>query len=134
VVEATETGIRETGRIVTTETRLRKETAGGVAAMFAMLLAVAFAAAFFRQTTKFGKNITAMFYMFAVFAATAVGPNAIIQYGVGMTLLFAPATLIAGMYAITSGNVGQVEPNKKVLYWAAAIYEALMAMFLILVW
>ena len=134
VVEATEAGIRETGGVATTKTRFRQETAYGATAMIAMLLAIIFATAFFRQTTKFGQNITAMLFMFSSLIATVGGSGAIVHYGMSWTLFFAPTTFVAGMVVMMSGDIDGKKPNKKALYWAAAIFEALMALFLILVW
>lgn len=139
VLEATkdslsETSLSETGGITTTETRLRIETVGGVVAMIAMLLAVAFAASFTRQTTKLGVNIIGIFFTLSVLIATAGGAISIMRYGMSWTLILAPAVFIAGMAVFMSVDVDGMKPNIKVFYLAAAIFEVLMASFLILVW
>ena len=133
-VEATKTGIKETGGEITTMTRLRDETVGGVVAIVAMLFAVAFATAFLRQTTKLGKNITGMFFMLGILTAVAGGANSVVQYGMSWTLIFAPVVFAAGMVVFVSVDVDGTKPNMKVIYLAAALFEVLMASFLILVW
>lgn len=134
VVEATKTGIKETGGEITTKTRLRDETIGGVVAMIAMLVTVAFAASFTKQTTKLGKNITGMFFTFSMLIATAGGANSILQYGMNWTLVLAPAVFISGIVVLTNSDLDFKQPNMKVVYRAAAVFETLMALFLFLVW